>query len=41
MVHASGSGSTTTGQYPDQCVKESSLDEYYYAKQIYQFRRLY
>lgn len=40
MVHASGKGSGTVGQYPDQCVKVSSLSGYY-GKYIHNYRRLY
>lgn len=41
MIHASGQGSSTVGQDPNQCVKESSLDSPYYAREAYQYRRLY
>lgn len=42
MVHASGKGSSTRGQYADQCVKVSSIapGSYYY-RYIYNCRRLY
>lgn len=41
MIHASGRGSSTVGQDPNQCVKETSLDNSYYARETYQYRRLY
>ena len=42
MVHASGKGSGTVGQYPDQCVKVTSVapGSYFYSH-IYNCRRLY
>ena len=42
MVHASGKGSTTFGQYADQCVKVTSIapGSYFY-NYIYNCRRLY
>lgn len=42
MVHASGKGSGTVGQYADQCVKVTSVapGSYFY-KYIYNCRRLY
>ena len=42
MVHASGKGSGTVGQYPDQCVKATSVapGSYFYSH-IYNCRRLY
>lgn len=40
FVHASGSGSGTTGQYADQCVKTSSLSGYW-QNHVYNYRRLY
>ena len=42
MVHASGKGSGTVGQYPDQCVKVTSVapGSYFY-RHIYNCRRLY
>lgn len=42
MVHASGQGSGTVGQYPDQCVKVTSIapGSYFY-RYIYNCRRLY
>ena len=42
MVHASGKGSTTVGQYADQCVKVTSIKPgtYFYSV-IYNCRRLY
>lgn len=42
MVHASGKGSSTRGQYANQCVKVSSIapGSYYY-NYIYNCRRLY
>lgn len=42
FVHASGKGSSTRGQYADQCVKVSSIEPgSYYYKYIYNCRRLY
>ncbi len=40
FVHAAGSGSGTRGQYPNQCVKTSSLAGYW-EKYVYNYRRLY
>ena len=40
FVHASGKGSGTVGQYPDQCVKTSSLSGYW-ERYVYNYRRLY
>ncbi|MCD7808587.1 MAG: NlpC/P60 family protein [Erysipelotrichaceae bacterium] len=40
FVHASGSGSGTTGQYADQCVKTASLSGYW-QNHVYNYRRLY
>lgn len=42
MIHASGHGQGTVGQYPDQCVKVSSvkIGSYFY-RNIYNCRRLY
>jgi len=42
MVHASGKGSTTFGQYADQCVKVTNIapGSYFY-NYIYNCRRLY
>lgn len=42
MVHASGKGSGTVGQYPDQCVKVTSVSPgSYFYRHIYNCRRLY
>ena len=42
MIHASGDGSGTTGQYADQCVKITSIKKgSYFYKYIYNCRRLY
>ncbi|MCD7840550.1 MAG: NlpC/P60 family protein, partial [Erysipelotrichaceae bacterium] len=38
FVHASGSGSGTTGQYANQCVKTSSLSGYW-QNHVYNYRR--
>lgn len=40
FVHASGRGSGTVGQYPDQCVKTAQLSGYW-EKYVYNYRRLY
>lgn len=40
FVHASGKGSGTVGQDPNQCVKTSSLSGYW-EKYVYNYRRLY
>lgn len=40
FVHAAGVGSTTVGQYPDQCVKVASLSGYW-ERYVYNYRRLY
>lgn len=39
MVHASGRGSETVGQYPNECVKVTPVSSY--SKYIYNCRRLY
>lgn len=42
MVHASGKGSGTVGQYADQCVKVASIGPgTYWSKYTYNYRRLY
>lgn len=40
FVHASGEGSGTVGQYPDQCVKTAPLSGYW-ERYVYNYRRLY
>lgn len=40
FVHAAGVGSSTVGQYPDQCVKVASLSGYW-ERYVYNYRRLY
>ena len=40
FVHAAGYGSSTRGQYPNQCVKTASLAGYW-EKYVYNYRRLY
>lgn len=40
FVHASGEGSGTVGQYPDQCVKTAPLPGYW-ERYVYNYRRLY
>ena len=40
FVHASGEGSGTVGQYPDQCVKTAPLSGYL-ESYVYNYRRLY
>lgn len=42
MIHASGQGSGTVGQYPNQCVKISSVAKgSYFYRNMYNCRRLY
>lgn len=42
MIHASGQGSGTVGQYPNQCVKISSIKQgSYFYRNMYNCRRLY
>ena len=42
MIHASGQGSGTLGQYPNQCVKISSIAKgSYFYRNMYNCRRLY
>ena len=40
FVHASGEGSGTVGQYPDQCVKTAPLSGFW-ERYVYNYRRLY
>ena len=40
FVHASGEGSGTVGQYPDQCVKTAPLSGYW-ERYVHNYRRLY
>lgn len=40
FVHASGEGSGTVGQYPNQCVKTAPLSGYW-ERYVYNYRRLY
>ena len=42
MIHASGQGSGTTGQYPNQCVKITSIKKgSYFYRHLHNCRRLY